>query len=40
MNIISANCLDGHIYRDLLHVKYDNQFICTRIDSDSFYLLT
>lgn len=40
MNIISANCLGGHIYRDLLHVKYDNQFIWTRIDSDSFiYLL-
>jgi uncharacterized protein (DUF1919 family) len=36
MNIISANCLGGHIYRDLLHVKYDNPFIWTRIDSDSF----
>ena len=27
MNIISTNCLAGHLYRDLLKCEYKNPFI-------------
>lgn len=40
MNIISTNCLAGHLYRDLLKCEYKNPFIWTNIwNKDFLYLI-
>lgn len=39
MNIISSNCLGGHLYRDLLHCEYGNPFIWSRIHNEDFIYL-
>lgn len=39
MNLISRNCLDGFITRDLLHCKNDNPFIWLGFGLKSFHFL-
>lgn len=36
MNIVTTNCLGGHIYRDLLRTKYGNPFVWTNIWNKDF----
>lgn len=39
INILSLNCLGGHIYRDLLKYPYGNPFIWTQLDNNDFIQL-
>lgn len=36
MNIITNNCLGGHIYKDLLKTEYKNPFIWTLFEPDDY----
>ena len=36
MNILSTNCLSGHIYKDVLQQPYESPFVWCRIFPDSF----
>lgn len=39
MNIISNNCLGGHLYRDFLNSEFENPFAWTVIDFNSMLYL-
>lgn len=39
MNIISSNCLSGHLYRDYLNTEFENPFAWTVIDFKSMLYL-
>lgn len=39
MNLICNSCASGHIYKEILKIKYPNPFIWSIVDFDSMYYL-